>query len=157
MDAFTSIIPGGSWANGKALLMRGAYQLIQPGGPAPPSYGISEFFGTSQTNNVVITTPPPFTPAPGIGSTFIERLAVRLDPDILLFDRADCFTHAHANGLSNTQWVAQVGALAPPFDYSIVFNVQILFDLSAPYAGLQLIPLWGEAFLEQGTNLGTLS
>lgn len=154
---FNTIVPAGSWAQNKAILIRGCYQLVQPALGGPPFYSIGENIGLTGLPSVVLPTGGPFMPAPGTASTYIERVLLRVDPNIIVFDRGAAMQSNYANNLNNTEYVYVSAFGGPPIDYTVPIGIDLLFDLSTPYPGLVLTPLWGEAFLEQGTNLGTLA
>jgi len=67
------IIPPNSWANGKALLIRGWYLFTIAGGGLPPFYNVTEFVRSTQGNNTALLTPAAFAPVAGLYGTWIER------------------------------------------------------------------------------------
>jgi len=153
---FSAIIPPNSWANGKALLIRGWYLFTIAGGGLPPFYNVTEFVRSTQGNNTALLTPAAFAPVAGLYGTWIERRLVRMDPIIRILDMGDVMQFHWANQYNNVIHVQQHAAAVPPFDYSQQMQVDLLFNLPPTIPLGSLAGQFCESFLEQATNLGKL-
>lgn len=154
---FSAFVPGSSWAQGKILMIRGWYDFIIPAGPFPPTYDVQEGIISSQSALHAFLGLPPFLPIAGQSRNWIQRDIIRIDPDLWYFDIGETSVNSFANSYQNLQYVAPMGATAPPYDFSQPIQIDLTFDMIGGIAGAQIVGRFVEAFLEQGTNLGALS
>lgn len=154
---FSAFIPGDSWATSKNMFMRGFYQLTFPAGPPVPGYNILETIYCPQFGIQALPAAGPFVATTGTYSTWIQRNFIRVDPDIWMMDLGDCMQFNWANFDDGVNHVLQVPATIPPYDYTQPIQIDLQFALPGGFPGAILQPIWMEAFLEQGTNLGRLS
>jgi len=154
---FQAFVPAGSWAQGKAVMIRGIWRMVQLLPSGPPAYNIAETVDI-QTNVLGVPGDPgPFVPSIGTATRYIERVFIRQDPDILFFDRGINMENSFANQATTADLVGTLPASGGSFDYTLNFPIDLNFNLTTIYAGMTFTGVWMEAFLEQGTNLGTLS
>ena len=154
---FLAWVPAGSWANGKAILIRGIWEMDQTLPPGPANYNVQESINIQGFTAVMPGAPGAFPTAVNTSTRFIERVFIRHDPDILFFDRGVNMVESFVNEGTALQLVGTLTPGGGSFDYTIPFPIVLNFDLTVPYPGMSLTGIWAEAFLEQGTNLGTLA
>jgi len=153
---FQALMPGNSWGQGKLLFIRGIYNFSGPGGTAPGVYAATDSVSTDQSASFSFPIPGPFVVTGTVYTVYIERMFLRLDPDIWVFDRGDALRHSYFN---NNDWQPHLFPtlpIAPAFDYTIPMAVNVELTPAGTWPGATFTPIWAEAFVEQATNLGKL-
>lgn len=156
-DIMTAWIPSNSWGNTKVVLIRGAYSLFVPPTAPIPGMNIVEDITSTQWGTAVLPTPAPFTMTNGNFTTYIERVLIRVDPHILIYDRGDTMLHSFANDFDAIAHVIPVSsAIGPDFDFTIEIPIHIRMTIPITAAGAITTCSWCEAMMEQPVNLGRL-
>jgi hypothetical protein len=148
-------VPGSSWGFFKNIAIRCIYQMtIGPAGFAGAT--IPETIAITGAAGTAMLVSAPFTGVAGVYNTWIERDLQRADPNILVWDEGDVMAHNWANRYDAIQHVITVPALVPPFDYTSQIEIDLQVSIPVGPPNIAITCLFAEAFIEQGTNLGTL-
>lgn len=152
----TANVPAGSWGLGKLLFIRGIYNFAGPPGTAPAFYSAGDSVSTDQSGSFSFPVPGAFPVTGSVYTVYIERLFLRQDPNIWVFDRGDALAHSYFDNCDFQPHLFPTLAITPPFNYGIPIAVNVELNPAGTWPGASFTCIWSEAFLEQATNLGKL-
>jgi hypothetical protein len=128
-----------------------------PTGTTVNPYTIDELLTISQSSGAVLIAPTNFIGQTGTFSTGRTIQIIRLDPNVLAWDLGNIFQHNSINENTMDQWINEIPATTPPFDFTQQIQIEFQCSLPGSFPGAQVAGIWCEAFLEQATNLGALA
>ena len=157
MPIMTTIVPAGSWGEGKILMIRGYYTIVLPS-PVPPGTGeVWDYITTSQTDPCILNDGLLPDGVSGGQVNWIERCVIRIGGALAMLDRGQCLQFTFGSEWDGLEDVQLIAATVPPLDFSVAITVSLAMKLDASLTLAAATTQYCEAFLEQGTNLGTLS
>jgi hypothetical protein len=150
-------VPAGSWGEGKSIIFRMCFAKNFP----PASWTTSVFLGQgiliTGAAGVPIGAPSSFVPVSGTWYDYIEFKLIRIDPNILLIDMNGAYQYDGLGYIVPVNTINLIPPVPPPFPYEV--QMEIDFTVTIPFSTppWTLTGIWVQAFLEAGTNLGTLN
>ena len=150
-------VPKSSWFPNKSIFCRYAWFWTQGTGPMPAGYHIDERI---QLNGLG-TSPYPGqgTMLNGLGnsSSITELRLVRQDPYISFGNIGSMMARPFIDDSNSVTWWDKLPVTVTPTDFNSAIEIDQMIYFPGTWPGATVQVTWAEAFLEQGTNLGTLA
>ena len=151
------IVPRGSWGFNKLLLMRIGYQLLYNSLPNPPGLQLNELVNLSGLGSNLWPSSAGTPPTNPISYSVQERALVRINNTVWAFDYSDIYAHSYFHANDGTEYFFECASGIPDTWFAAEQTISLEVSDPSDSNNYQIIPIWCEAFLEQGTNLGALT